>query len=173
MPWTKEQEAEETNRQKFGSRLCQNEILCCVSGLVSHILADTKEGSNLAELVMELTSPVLDYEEAATQAGWNMRVSFSGSPIFSKNGKEIQEHTDWPTLCEAENISPYEWEIFEYWAISDWLGDKLLEAGERVCKDFYGLCIWGRTCTGQSISMDHVIQRIAESVYSPNKGAVE
>ena len=45
-----------------------------------------------------------------------------------------------------------------------WLGDKLLEKGERVVKDFYGLTIWGRTCTGQAISMDSVIQAIAKEI---------
>lgn len=51
-------------------------------------------------------------------------------------------------------------EIFEYWAVSEWLADKLAEEGERVDKDFYGLNIWGRTCTGQAIAMDHVIRTI-------------
>lgn len=34
-------------------------------------------------------------------------------------------------------------EISEYWIVSDWLADKLLDFNEFVVKDFYGLNIWG------------------------------
>ena len=52
-------------------------------------------------------------------------------------------------------------EIYEYWAVSNWLADKLILKGEHVTKDFYGHCIWGRTTTGQAISMDCVVRTIA------------
>ncbi|WP_040513612.1 hypothetical protein, partial [Paraglaciecola polaris] len=54
-------------------------------------------------------------------------------------------------------------EIFEYWAVSNWLADKLILSGEKVEKDFYGHCVWGRTCSGQAISLDHVIRNIAKN----------
>jgi hypothetical protein len=38
--------------------------------------------------------------------------------------------------------------------------DKLEAAGEKVDKDFAGLCIWARTTTGQTIYCDGVIERI-------------
>ncbi|MEZ5529724.1 MAG: hypothetical protein R3E57_07285 [Porticoccaceae bacterium] len=60
-------------------------------------------------------------------------------------------------------------EIFEYWAVSSWLAEKLEAKGEKVEQDFYGLCVWGRTCTGQSISMDHVMKQIVkETGYAEN-----
>ena len=52
-------------------------------------------------------------------------------------------------------------EIYEYWAVSHWFADKLILKGERVSKDFYGHCVWGRTTTGQSIAMDCVIRQLA------------
>lgn len=54
-------------------------------------------------------------------------------------------------------------EIFEYWSVSDWLADKLILRGEKVTKDFYGHCIWGRTTTGQAIDMDCVVRSIVKS----------
>ena|SRR5690625_1819413 len=39
-------------------------------------------------------------------------------------------------------------EIFEHWAVTEWLAEKLEAKGERVDRDFEGLCIWGRTTSG-------------------------
>ena len=51
-------------------------------------------------------------------------------------------------------------EIYEYWAISGWLAERLEEKNEIVfdCLDFI---VWGRECTGQAICLDNVIQNIA------------
>ena len=57
-----------------------------------------------------------------------------------------------------ENDDPIE--IFEYWFVSDLLGEKLAAKGEIVVEDFFGHTVWGRTCTGQAICMDHVIREI-------------
>ena len=51
-------------------------------------------------------------------------------------------------------------EVFEHWIVSDWLADKLIAKGETVVKDFHGLTIWGRCCTGQAILLDGVIREI-------------
>ena len=50
-------------------------------------------------------------------------------------------------------------EIYEWWFVSPWLYERLKEAGEPVLDSNYG-CIWGRTCTGQAISLDAVIEKI-------------
>lgn len=57
-------------------------------------------------------------------------------------------------------------EIYEYWAVSAWLADKLQAKGERVDCDFHGLCVWGRTTTGQAISMDSVVRDVVQEVLS-------
>lgn len=50
-------------------------------------------------------------------------------------------------------------EIFEWWAVSKRLFERLRDNGEPVLE--YGiLYIWGRTTTGQAISLDYVIQTI-------------
>ena len=50
-------------------------------------------------------------------------------------------------------------EIYEYWIVSSWLGEKLREKGEPVLERGGGW-IWGRTCTGQAILLDNVISEI-------------
>ncbi len=58
-----------------------------------------------------------------------------------------------------------EHEIFEHWAVSNWLGEKLRDEGERVV-EFANLHIWCRTTTGQMIAADGVFERIAEETFS-------
>lgn len=50
--------------------------------------------------------------------------------------------------------------IYEWYAVSDWLGKKLSQYGEVVI-DAYGKRYWGRQGTGQSIILDSVIEQIA------------
>jgi hypothetical protein len=56
-----------------------------------------------------------------------------------------------------------EFEVYEHWVVSNWLADKLRAKGEIV-EDYLGLTIWGRTTTGQRISLDSVIQEIVDDV---------
>src|SRR5277367_6405393 len=62
-------------------------------------------------------------------------------------------------LCLFEDEDGLETEVFEFYAVSDWLGDKLLSKGEHVV-ELLNLNIWGRQTCGQLISMDSVIQDI-------------
>lgn len=50
-------------------------------------------------------------------------------------------------------------EIFEYWIVSPYLGEQLRDLGEPTLERWGGW-IWGRTCTGQAIALDWVIQEI-------------
>jgi hypothetical protein len=61
-------------------------------------------------------------------------------------------------------------EIFEWWFVTQWLYERLRKAGEPVIDSDYGY-LWGRTCTGQAISLDGIIQRIyAETRSGQEKG---
>jgi hypothetical protein len=50
-------------------------------------------------------------------------------------------------------------EIYEYWIVTPWLGEKLRDKGDPVLERWGGW-IWGRTCTGQAILLDSVISEI-------------
>ena len=50
-------------------------------------------------------------------------------------------------------------EVFEWWACNDWLIEKLKEQGEPILETDYGSW-WGRTCSGQAIKLDSVIEAI-------------
>lgn len=52
-------------------------------------------------------------------------------------------------------------EVFEWWAVSDWFGEKLKEKGEVIIDTVWGKTYWGRCTTGQAICLDGVIFDIA------------
>lgn len=72
-------------------------------------------------------------------------------------------------ICSEHNLDYDYREVYEHWIISDWLARKLAEKGE-ITGDFAGLTIWGRSCTGQSISMDGVIREITAELWPEEWG---
>lgn len=155
----------------------RREVGYCVSSLVNTLAQGYAGGSSTmaADLVelsgqaFELCRGVPDYEEAAIQEGWTgPHKDKFGATYFENKTESEQNQTwcakDWQDLCGDFNIEPYESEVYEHWIVSSWLADKLEAAGERVDKDFAGLCVWGRTCTGQAILLDRVICEIYDAM---------
>ena len=66
------------------------------------------------------------------------------------------------SLAGQLDFEPEPREIYEWWAVTDWLGDKLIQFDEPVLRNDYGTW-WGRTCTGQAIILDGIMQKIAEA----------
>ena len=54
-------------------------------------------------------------------------------------------------------------EALEHWVVVDWFGEELRKQGEMV-QEFKGLVIWGRQTSGQSISMDYVVQDVLKDI---------
>jgi hypothetical protein len=79
------------------------------------------------------------------------------------------ERDDWQELAfdEKEQLAyslgfqPQPHEIFEWWAVTGWLAEQLQQIGQPVLDNDFGHW-WGRTCTGQAIILDGVMQKIAE-----------
>ena len=162
-------------------QMISSEVLCCMSSLVSTLARGAfdcstfnetaKELDAMCEQAFDLAAPTDDWEEAAREAGW----SLGGYAAGGEDGTEswegwyrIDETADdgmarYDTAqeaCDRDGVDPYQREVFEHWAVTDWFADKLEAAGEKVDKDFAGLCIWARTTTGQAIYADGVIERI-------------
>ncbi len=68
-------------------------------------------------------------------------------------------------FCDYANIEPDYNETLEYWVVSDWFGGQLSKQGENVL-DILNMRVWGRTCSGQSISIDGVVCDIYENLNS-------
>lgn len=71
-----------------------------------------------------------------------------------------------------ENCADEAVEVYEWWAVSSWLGGKLADAGEFVL-DAEGLEVWGRCCTGQAIKLDGILQQIAAEYISDGEHAFD
>ncbi|MBK1871588.1 hypothetical protein [Taklimakanibacter albus] len=153
----------------------------CVSGLISTLASGGHEidvvrstsANMLAELCAKanaLTMPLEDFEEAARQEGFEEGEDSSGETCWTMGGYKPDGGTtlydNAQEACEAADIEPYQWEVFEHWIVDQWLAEKLAAKGQRVDTDFEGLCIWGRTCTGQAVSMDSVIKEIFDDLHT-------
>ena len=158
--------------------MVSREVLCCVSALVSTLargfghasdLGDG-DGEGLVEKAAYLVSPIPDYEEAATQEGWKFSPKHD-SFYLPKKGYGVGyfdiDMGDWQALCAREGIEPIDREVFEHWAVSEWFAGKLEAAGEKVDRDFEGLNVWARTCTGQAIASDSVVIAIHAAMVAP------
>lgn len=146
----------ETIEQR-ASRLVHQEVTCCLSAVVSR-LQELED-----EQAIDLGAPVPDFEEAAIQEGWKENEDGQWlNPDFSDESYNSAEE-----LCQDQNINPYDREVFEFWAVSNWLGNKLTIFGEKVDSDFHGLTVWARTTTGQAIAIDYVIEQIVRSIMKP------
>lgn len=162
-------------RERQLDTFVQNNILCSVDYIVT-TLANGYGGriqdqglAALAQVADELRTPLDDWEEAAREAGWkNLGSDAEGARANWRHAREHDgfEFESAQAVCEEYGLDPYQWEIYEYWAVSEWLAGKLQEAGERV-GDFGNLKVWGRTTTGQAISMDGVIGAIYDKMMEP------
>lgn len=144
--------------------------MACMSSLVSTLAegygaivqGDTLPG--LCEQAFELASPIPDYEEAAIQAGWHYQGANTAagklSELIFSNDPDADPVNSWEEACEVDGIEPYDREVFEHWAVTPWLAEKLAAYDEKVDTDFAGLNVWARTTTGQAIYADGVIERI-------------
>jgi hypothetical protein len=162
------------------------ETLCCMSALVSTIASgygtvEHNKGSDsdlpgLVEKAFELCSPLDDYEEAAIQNGW-IQYRPGQAAVPPDEAQEWWYHKDSPDgdwfntaqeCCEDARVEPYQREVFEHWAVTDWFARQLEAQGEKVDMDFEGLCIWARTTTGQVIYLDGVIEQIYANTHKPD-----
>ncbi len=71
-----------------------------------------------------------------------------------EDGYETKEEIE-----EAIDNGDGDKDIFEWWLVSAYLLRKLEKKGEPILETVYGSW-WGRTCTGQAIKMDYVIEQI-------------
>ena len=95
------------------------------------------------------------FEELSTDAA--KKACFAIHQYILEN---VSDYREFCYNCDID-ASEYPREIFEYWAVSDWLGRKLRDKDETVV-DLLGLTIFGRATTGQSMTVDSVFREIAK-----------
>lgn len=138
-------------------RYIDREILKCDSMLVSSLLG---AGEGLPQELAEewsydtVTGLYPDPREWTAEECWEWLESYA--TITNETSDDCVEDLQASVQEHAEPA-----EIFEWWAVTEWLAEQLTAIGEPVLDNAYGYW-WGRTCTGQAMKMDGTLQRIAQ-----------
>lgn len=132
--------------QEIKDRFVQREIIICQSTLVDELLK--KEFYNYE-----------DIENAYSSFGqYGIK---TGKCQYCVSDSDLEIDSDQET-CE-DHFDPQPVEIYEWWIVSEWLLEKLANKEEPILQTNYQ-DYWGRTTTGQSISLDSVIHKICEEM---------
>lgn len=160
----------QTELDRIAGNLVRNEVHLCLSSLVATLAGISMDarpfaGGALCDQAADLCAPLDDWEEALIERNCEPFADKFGVACW-RDGEDGSTWSGTPReVCEAWSIGPpYQREIFEHWAVSQRLAEDLQSLGERVDTDFAGLCVWGRTTTGQAIEADHVIRQAAQLV---------
>lgn len=66
-------------------------------------------------------------------------------------------------LEEARDNNEDYQEIYEYWLVSKWLYEQLYKVGAPTL-EYAGVYFYGRTETGQSLTMDHYLGKVVDRI---------
>jgi hypothetical protein len=160
--------------QRAVGELVEREVIYGVSGIVFEI--GTEKTDDWFHLFVQE-----DWETAAREAIPQLPpeklleflerndcpVSPDATPAFCLT--YLETDGSWQEFCAANDLEPHRNEIYEHWIVSNWLADQLEKRGEVIERDFYGLTIWGRACTGQAILLDDVICSIYDELHKPER----
>ncbi len=76
----------------------------------------------------------------------------------------ITNDSEYAEIGRHFNLDPDYTEILEHWTLPERWTANDLEAEGEVVFEFGGMTIWGRTTSGQSISIDYVISKIVKQL---------
>lgn len=154
------------------SKLVEREVICCMSSLISHF---AEHPDDIPDDYDDLMG-VLTQDDWDTPMEWYINNEIEPDELaaqcdeagveLSRQGliDAIREADAQQDFCEEMGIDPEVNEALEHWAVTKFFGRKLKMMGEMVMDDFFGHTIWGRTTSGQAISMDYVIRAIASEM---------
>ena len=157
------------------------EVIYCVSSLIDELRK--KEGCIEEDVLYDLYKGPIDYGAAKYELELERDYVFKhfctedNRYYFGVRNKDAVWRID--PIHNDEETAIYEWfeqygssledyrsEIFEHWLCSSYLADKLEALGETVVRDFMGLTIYCRPCTGQALYLDWPIQKVYQDLIS-------
>lgn len=169
--------------QNIKAKFVEREIYCNVNTLVEYCLLMAEHNSQapfgyddienfytvntenvIREIVSDFDDKADEFKAYSNDRGtFNRRVKNSSDFNVFLNSLDNDELQEFCEQFDYEFPESEPVEIFEWWAISGWLYDKLNELGYPVLDA--GSCkVWGRTTTGQAILLDGVIGRICANM---------
>lgn len=158
--------------QRVLDQLVQRELVWNAGELVQFLLSDKIDGGDFDQ--EDLCNLCQSVDREATVDGeigdWD---EDECRGMIQAIGEDPRE--DLKAQCRELALEDFSWfeeycsptveesEALEFWAVTKWFADKLAEHGESTA-EILGFYLWGRTCSGQSISMDGVIREIASGM---------
>ena len=137
--------------QNILEQFVNREVYCCMTQEVEYILSHEDhdapftwddveyEGDKMCE-----NCDSTDIQEIFDDDDFDYVCCDCGKKYTEEEYADLE--SDWP-------------EVYEWWAVSPWLGAKLAQHGGCVI-DVWGKSFWGRQCTGQAIALDSIIANI-------------
>ena len=158
MNMTKEQ-------QDKARRFVENEVHANVNSMVEYILGqeDSDATFNYEDIENMFSFPEYYGTFADFSGGTQEQLDEEVGRLEGiQNEYEIEDNKWHDIQGEIDDLNDLEeepQEIFEWWLVSGHLASELRDKGEPVIMHAN---IWGRTCTGQAILLDGVINEIME-----------
>lgn len=147
-----------TENQRIKDKLVQREVVACASQMVSEV---SEKSEDLQMEILEKFHSTPDYGQAVENHLYENEDA-EQEILEHFEADDINEIED-SDICDFLDLEPNLIEPYEFWIVSDWFGEKLENVGEIV-DEFLGFTIWARTCSGQAISLDWSISKIAEDM---------
>ena len=176
--------------QRNVSDFVRNNVVCCVSSLVSDVaklvsnadsraLRETSFDEDDLQALMsceDWETPgrekigEMDRDELLEALDWDSEDAnnYLDDELRSELAKSIESDPnfdDWETFGRHHDLDPEYGDVYEHWNVDPWFGARLKEHGE-VVGDFGNLTVWGRCTTGQSISLDFVVCQIYDELHA-------
>lgn len=136
------------NSRKNIDQFVSAEVNTCVTSMVDYVLGKSWEDANAPFTWDDVSNA---YEYVCPECGETI--------LSSDDDHAACEYCDW--TGGSDELATELQDIFEWWSVSGWLCERLKEEGCPVIEDQN---LWGRTCTGQSITLDGVIEKIFNDV---------
>lgn len=155
-------------------KLVNQEVLVCLSSLISHLCKSVPDDEDLLDM-----HEVYDYDAAEKYLNNNNYhvieydpdcwAAFAQEDPWTEDYAEFEDSDKNQVIEDAldelcgSRITEHTKEVYEHWAVTSWLAKKLEDQGEKVV-DYYGLNIFCRCYTGQSMYMDPSFIEIAKGM---------
>jgi hypothetical protein len=169
---------ESADYQRAVGEFVQREVIYCVSGLVFEIGREKSEEWFHLFVQEDWQAPAREaipglprekLLEFLEENDCEVSADSSAATLSSACLRYLESADAWDDFCHANELEPQRNEIYEHWIVSDWLARRLEERGEVIERDFYGLTVWGRACTGQAILLDGVICSIYDELHKDDQ----
>lgn len=165
-----------TTNQEIKSKFVHIHVKACVTGLVNFILTTGEQIPNAPFCYDDCYNEPYYFDnqgnelteterEEKLEELWEQLEAVNQRMIEDLDNSEHDEmyHLIQDEISGLENTDGHYNEIYEWWIVSTYLGDKLQGFNESVINDGLNY-YWGRQTTGQAILLDHVISKICDEM---------